>query len=68
MFIPIRCITCSKPIAHLWEEYDKKRNSGNSGNSVDTSKLFDQLGIERYCCKRMFLSHSNIFDDMMKYK
>lgn len=62
MFIPIRCITCSKPIGHLWEEYDKKKVSENVNN------VLDQLGIERYCCRRMFLSHTTIFDDMIKYK
>ena len=24
MIIPIRCFTCNKVIAHLWEEYNKR--------------------------------------------
>ena len=24
MIIPVRCFTCNKVIAHLWEEYQKK--------------------------------------------
>jgi|TARA_R110001592_G_scaffold32267_1_gene113241 DNA-directed RNA polymerase subunit N (RpoN/RPB10) len=27
MIIPVRCFTCSKVIADLWEEYTKKVNS-----------------------------------------
>jgi len=31
MIIPIRCFSCGKPIAHLYEEY-KKRDLGKEKN------------------------------------
>ncbi len=28
MIIPIRCWSCGKPIAHLWEEYEERVAKG----------------------------------------
>jgi len=51
MLIPIRCFTCGKPIAHLWESFQKDVKSGkNKKNSLD------RLGVERYCCRSIFLT------------
>jgi len=63
MIIPIRCFTCGKPIAQDWEEYSKRAESGES-----KKEILDSMGHERYCCRRMFLSHTEIIDEVMKYK
>lgn len=63
MIIPIRCFTCGKPIAQDWEEYDKRAAAGES-----KKEILDSLGYERYCCRRMFLSHTEIINEAMHYK
>ena len=80
MIIPIRCFTCNKVIAHLWEEYldliqkeytdenirdnPKKRFVSVEELTKKTveGKILDNLGINRYCCRRMFLSHVDLCD------
>jgi DNA-directed RNA polymerase subunit N len=29
--------------------------------------VMDELGMERYCCRRMFLAHVDIVDSVLKY-
>ena len=62
MIIPIRCFSCGKPIAQLWEEYKKRAESGE-----DKKKLLDELGLDRYCCRRTIFSHVDLMDEVMKY-
>ena len=52
MIIPIRCMTCGKPVAHLWGEYQKEVRAGRN-----VKNTLDKLGIERYCCRSLFLTH-----------
>lgn len=63
MIIPIRCFSCGKPIAQDWEEYTQRTDKGDN-----PGKVLDDLGYSRYCCRRMFLSHSEIIDEVMHYK
>lgn len=57
MIIPIRCFSCGKPIGHLWEEYNQRVKSGEN-----PKKVLDDLGLERYCCRAMMLSHIELID------
>jgi len=34
MIIPIRCISCGKPIAHLWSEFKERVGSGEEAGKV----------------------------------
>ena len=61
--IPVRCFSCGKPIGHLWEDYKERVGKGESAE-----KVMDKLGLERYCCRRMFLSHKDYIDEVVKYK
>ncbi len=63
MIIPIRCFSCGKPVAQHWEEYDRRVKAGES-----PKKVLDELGYERYCCRRMFLSQAELIDEVMRYK
>ena len=76
MIIPIRCFTCGKLIAHLWEhyeeelqkEYNKQKNMKRKvyisipTKSTIEKKVLDSLGIHKYCCRRMFLGHVDLCD------
>lgn len=63
MIIPIRCMTCGKPVGHLWEKYRKQVERG-----ADTKKVLDLLGIERYCCRLLFLTHVDMIEKIGKFK
>ena len=58
MSIPIRCFTCGKVIANKWEKYLTYQ---------DKQIAFKELKIERYCCKRMFLTHIDTFNILSPY-
>ncbi|MEM3399698.1 MAG: DNA-directed RNA polymerase subunit N [Candidatus Micrarchaeia archaeon] len=60
--IPIRCFTCGAVIAHKYEEYKERIRNGEKAADVLTD-----LGIKRYCCRRMFLSHVDLIDEVAKY-
>ncbi|MCS7097621.1 MAG: DNA-directed RNA polymerase subunit N [Candidatus Methanomethyliaceae archaeon] len=62
MIIPIRCFTCGKLIGDKWESYKKAIMSGR-----DPAKVLDELNITRYCCRRMFLSHIELIDEVLQY-
>ncbi len=62
MMFPVRCFTCGAPIGHLWEEYIKRVKAGE-----DPGKVLDDLGVKRYCCRRMFLSHADIVYEILNF-
>jgi DNA-directed RNA polymerase subunit N len=63
MIIPIRCFSCGKPIAHLWEKFKKRVQDGE-----DSGKVLDDLGLERYCCRSMFLGQEDTLELVNKFK
>jgi DNA-directed RNA polymerase subunit N len=60
--IPIRCFSCGALIAHKWEEFERRVKAGE-----DPGKVLDDLGVRRYCCRSMLLSHVEVIDDVLKY-
>jgi len=60
---PVRCFTCGKVIGHLWEEYKQRVEKGE-----DPAKVLDSLNVKRYCCRRIFLSHAELFEKFAKFK
>ncbi len=63
MIIPIRCFSCGKPIAHFWEEYNERVGKGE-----DPKKVMDLLGLERYCCRGVFLGHVDLIDTAGEFR
>lgn len=63
MIIPIRCFSCGKPVAQDWDEYSKRIDEGE-----EPKKVLDDLGYERYCCRRMLYTHTELIDETMKFK
>jgi DNA-directed RNA polymerase subunit N len=63
MLIPIRCMTCGKPVAHLWEDYNKAVKKGQNPAAV-----MDKLGIERFCCRSLFVTHVDLVDRIGQFK
>ena len=63
MIVPIKCMSCGKPIAHLWAEFKERIEKGE-----DSKKVLDELGLERYCCRSMFLGQVDTLELVNKFK
>jgi DNA-directed RNA polymerase subunit N len=63
MMVPIRCFSCGKQIAGLYEQFKQRVEKGEN-----PEKVLDDLGVQRYCCRRILLTHVDLVDDIMKYK
>jgi len=65
-------MTCGNMISSKYEAYLKaldgkeiKYISADSTNLTDETphaKAFKEIGLKRYCCKRHFLTHTNVID------
>ena len=51
----MRCFTCGSVIGDKWEEFSRRVMAGE-----EPGKVLDSLGIKRYCCRRMFISHIDL--------
>jgi DNA-directed RNA polymerase subunit N len=49
-------------VGDKWEEFAQRIKAGE-----DTKKVLDSLGLTRYCCRRMLLSHVEIADEILKF-
>jgi len=63
MIVPVRCFSCGKVIGDTYEKYKERTEKGENGE-----KVLDDLGIRRYCCRRMVFSHVDFIDEILKYK
>ncbi|MCL7410542.1 MAG: DNA-directed RNA polymerase subunit N [Methanosarcinaceae archaeon] len=61
--IPVRCFSCGKVISNSWEEYKKR-----TGEGEDKAAVMDDLGLSRYCCRRIFLAHVELVDTVAPYQ
>jgi DNA-directed RNA polymerase subunit N len=62
MIIPVRCFSCGKVLAQTWEDYAERTGAGENPQQV-----LDDLGLDRYCCRRMLLSHRETIDEVRQY-
>ncbi len=63
MIIPVRCITCGRPISSKWEAYTEAVSKGK-----DAKKVLDELGIKSYCCRNMFITQKELILDISEFK
>lgn len=64
MIIPVRCFSCGQVIADKYDKYVKLIKD----EKKTPDQALDILGVKKYCCRRMYLSHVDLVDDIMKYK
>jgi len=62
VLFPVRCFTCGSVIGDKWEIFIERVSKGE-----EPGKVLDELGIKRYCCRRMFISHVNLIEEMVLY-
>ena len=72
MIIPVRCFTCGKVLGNLWEKYNEELQKAYNNEVTDKElkrivdlqnneessekKILDDMGVRRYCCRRIMLS------------
>lgn len=62
MIVPVRCFSCGRVIAQEYEEYLKRLQKKEK-----PEKILDDLGIEKYCCRRTIFAHVDLLEEVMKY-
>ena len=74
MIVPIRCFTCGKIIADKYDYYmEEKKKLEKTGieednddfkyfSKIHTKEILNNLGLTRYCCRRMLLATSDLMD------
>jgi len=62
MIIPVRCFSCGGVIGDKWEPFARRVARGELPKEV-----LDDLGVIRYCCRRMLLSHVELIDEILKF-
>tara|TARA_Y100000034_G_scaffold135309_1_gene206674 strand:- start:707 stop:886 length:180 start_codon:yes stop_codon:yes gene_type:complete len=55
--------SCGKPVAHLHQKYLHELEKGKKPKDV-----MDKLGLERYCCRALFLSHVDLLETVSRFK
>lgn len=60
--IPIRCFTCGAVVADRLENFAAAVRRGE-----DPGKVLDDLGIKRYCCRRMLLANVDVVDEVLRF-
>lgn len=74
MIIPVRCFTCGKVIGSLYEEFNKryreykKAVDGGEKPKETPKEILDDLGVTRYCCRRMLLTHVDLLKEAAPYE
>ncbi len=62
--IPVRCISCGKPVGHLWEKFKERVEV----KKEKRKKVFEDLKLNRYCCRSLFMGHVDLFDTVARFK
>jgi len=62
MIIPVKCWSCGKVIAHKYQEFRQAIDDGQ-----DAGQVLNDLGFERYCCRRMFIGHIDLIDEVAPF-
>ena len=74
VIIPVRCFSCGKIIGDIYNDYKKRyddyKKALDAGERPkETPKdILDDLGVERYCCRRMILTHVDLLGEAAPYE
>ncbi len=61
MEFPVRCFSCGAVIGDLYEGYKEALKTKTPEQALN------DVGLDRYCCRRMFISHVDIVDRVSRY-
>jgi DNA-directed RNA polymerase subunit N len=49
------------------ERMNEIKSSGREVTPDEISNILDDLHVERYCCRRMILSHTDLIDEILPF-
>ena len=64
MQFPVRCLSCGKVIGDKWEEFQERTEEDDEAKG----EVLDDLGVEKYCCRTIFLTHVDTIDEVGEHK
>jgi DNA-directed RNA polymerase subunit N len=74
VIIPVRCFTCGKIVSDVYldfnkryDEYKKVLSKGEKPKETP-QQILDSLGVDRYCCRRMILTHVDLIGEAAPYE
>ena len=74
MIIPVRCFTCGKVVGDVYVEYKKRYDeykktlAANEKPKETPKQILDDLGVDRYCCRRMIITHVDLLGEAAPYE
>jgi len=63
MQIPVRCLSCGKVIGDRYDEFQERTQDGE-----DAGEVLDDLGLEKYCCRTVFLTHVDNIEEVGEHR
>lgn len=61
--IPVRCFTCGKVVGDKFEDFERRVAAGE-----DPGQVLDELDLDKYCCRRMIISHCDLIDEFLQFE
>jgi len=62
MLVPIRCFTCGSLVGDKFSTFQTRVKAGE-----EPAKVLDDLGVKRYCCRRMLISSVDVIDQVLPF-
>jgi DNA-directed RNA polymerase, subunit N (EC 2.7.7.6) len=63
MQVPVRCLSCGKVIGDRYDEFQER-----TGDGEDAGEVLDDLGLEKYCCRTVFLTHVDNIEEVGEHR
>lgn len=58
----MRCFSCGKVVGDKWDLFMALLNT-----DMEEGKALTELGLKRYCCRRMVLTHVDLIEKLLHY-
>ena len=58
---PVRCYTCNAVLGHFYDTIEDRRSREK------LATVMNSLNINRMCCRRMFIGHVDIINDILRF-
>jgi len=74
VIIPVRCFTCGKIIGDVYEQYNVRKKiydetvKAGEKPKETPKEILDDLGVSRYCCRRMILTHVDLIGEAAPFE